>query len=261
MKKTILLSITLMFALTISKAQTAMQLSGMDCNGVSHDLLADLDAGKAVILHFFMPNCGMCPPPAQKIQAMANHILANHPGTITAYAMPFNNSTLCSYAATWVTSNNLSLYAPFDSGAIQVANYGGFGMPTVVLLGGTDHRVMFSTLSFSTSDTTIMRDSILSLLGITSGINSVTDAVSTFSVYPNPATDEINLNFVVKKSGNLNIEILDVTGRKVAEVMNETVTPGAVAKSFNTAALTNGNYFIRVNAEGLISNYKLNVIR
>ncbi len=260
MKKTILLSITLMFVLTISKAQTAMQLSGMDCNGVSHDLFADLDAGKAVLLHFFMPNCGACPPPAQKIQAMANHILANHPGTITAYAMPFNNSSLCSYAATWVSSNNLSLYAPFDSGAAQVANYGGFGMPTVVLLGGTDHRVMFSTLSFSTSDTTIMRDSIMALLGITSSINSVTDAISSFTIYPNPSADEINLNFVVKESGNLMIDIVDVTGRKVAEVMNKTVTPGTVTQTFHTTGLSNGNYFVRVNAKGIISNYKLNII-
>lgn len=72
-----------------------MQLSGVDCNANTHDLLADLDAGKAVILHFFMQNCGSCPPPAKKIQAMANNILAMHPGMITAYAMPFNNTTTC----------------------------------------------------------------------------------------------------------------------------------------------------------------------
>ncbi|MCX6199627.1 MAG: hypothetical protein NTY88_10480 [Bacteroidetes bacterium] len=95
MKKSIYLSIVLLFAFSISKSQTVMQLSGVDCNANTHDLLADLDAGKAVILHFFMQNCGSCPPPAKKIQAMANNILAMHPGMITAYAMPFNNTTTC----------------------------------------------------------------------------------------------------------------------------------------------------------------------
>ncbi len=71
MTKTIFLSIALMFVCTISKAQTVIQLKGVDCNGNSHDLMADLDAGKAVLLHFFMPSCGSCPPPAQKIQKMA----------------------------------------------------------------------------------------------------------------------------------------------------------------------------------------------
>jgi hypothetical protein len=47
-----------------------------------------------------MPNCASCPPPAQKIQTMANNILANHPGVITAYAMPFNNTTTCSRQTT-----------------------------------------------------------------------------------------------------------------------------------------------------------------
>ncbi len=67
MKKSIFLFITLMFVLTISKAQTtAMQVTRTDCNGNNIDIFADLDAGKVIILHFFMPNCGACPPVAKK---------------------------------------------------------------------------------------------------------------------------------------------------------------------------------------------------
>jgi hypothetical protein len=71
------------------------------------DLFADLDAGKAVILHFFMPSCGSCPPPAQKIQTMANNINAMHPAMVKGLCFPFQNSTTCAYAASWVSSNNL----------------------------------------------------------------------------------------------------------------------------------------------------------
>ena len=195
MKNTIFLSLALLLIVTISKAQTtAMQFSGMDCNGNTVDLFADLDAGKAVILHFLMPNCGSCPPPAQKIQMMANHINAMYPGMVKGYAFPYQNSTTCSYAASWVSSNNLStLYAPMDSGAAHVAHYGGFGMPTVVVLGGMDHKVLFSTLSFSTSDTTLMRDEILALLS-PSSIADLPGEVNAFSVYPNPAIDNVIIN-------------------------------------------------------------------
>lgn len=257
MKKLILISIALMFVITISKAQTVMQLKGVDCNGTSHDLLADLDAGKAVLLHFFMPSCGSCIPPAQKIQKMANGILAKYPKMITAYAMPYNNSTTCSYASTWVSSNGLSLYKPYDSGAMQVANYGGFGMPTVVLLGGKDHKILFSTLSFSTSDTTKMKSAILGLLNGTLGISDLQNSVSSFNVYPNPANGLISIQVVLKESSNLIIEVTDILGKQVAIIIEENQSPGTFTKQFNTALLPNGNYVVRLRVNGRTTTQKL----
>jgi len=259
MKKSLLLTFALMFVLTISKAQTVMQISGNDCNGTSHDLFADLDAGKAVILHFFM-TCAACPPPAQKIQAMANHILATHPGMISAYALGYTNSYSCSTVANWVAANGLSLYAPYDSGATQVANYGGFGMPTVVLLGGAapNRRVMFSTLSFSTSDTTIMRDSILALLNSSTGIQDLPGGVTSFSVFPNPASGNISVNLELKESANLLIDIADISGKQVAVISAEKLN-GMIAKQFNTAQLPNGNYLVRVHLNGITATRRLHV--
>lgn len=261
MTKSILLSIALMFVITISKAQTPMQFSGVDCNGASVDMFADLDAGKAVILHFYMPSCGSCPPPAQKIQTMANNINAMHPGKVKGYAFPFQNSTTCSYSAGWVSSNNLgTLYQPMDSGAVHVANYGGFGMPTVVVLGGSgaNRRVMFSTLSFSTSDTTAMRDSILNMLNSTTGIADLPSAVNAFSVYPNPATDNVSINLDLKETSNLMIDVTDITGKQVAVIMNEKQT-GLVTKQFSTAELPSGNYFVRLQLNGKTATQKLTV--
>lgn len=260
MTKSIFTTIALMFIITISKAQTiALPFSGVDCNGNAVNLFADLDAGKAVILHFFMPSCGSCPPPAQKIQTMANHINATHPGMVKGYAFPYQNSTTCAYASSWVSSNNLgTLYAPMDSGAAHVAHYGGFGMPTVVVLGGSDHRVMFSTLSFSTSDTTAMRDSIMALLNSTAGITDLPSAVNKFTVYPNPATDNISINLDLKETANLLIDVTDITGKQVAIISNEKQT-GIVTKQYNTAALPNGNYFVRLQVNGKTATQKLTV--
>jgi len=260
MKKTIFLSMALMFVMTISKAQTtAMPLSGKDCNGVSHDLMTDLDAGKAVILHFFMPSCGSCPPPAQKIQKMANNILKTRPGMITAYAMPFQNSTSCSYTSTWCSSNGLSLYMPYDSGATQVAHYGGFGMPTVVLLGGKDHKVLFSTQSFSTSDTTIMKNAILALLSGTTGVPAFSSVVSVFNVYPNPATDLVSVSVELKETSNLLIDIVDITGKQVAIIFDEKQNSGTFTKQFNSSILPNGIYLVRLSVNGKTATQKLSI--
>ncbi len=191
---------------------------------------------------------------------MANHINATYPGKVKAYAFPFNNTTGCAYAKTWVTSNNLSLYAPVDSGASAVAHYGGFGMPTVVLVGGSNHRVMFSTLSFTTSDTTTMRDSILALIGAPTGLQEVAGNVSSIALYPNPASDITTIKVSLKASGSPVIDVVDMAGRRVALISEDKTATGTLTRTFNTAGLASGSYTIRINADGKILNRKLHVV-
>ncbi|MBK7959466.1 MAG: T9SS type A sorting domain-containing protein [Bacteroidetes bacterium] len=250
MTKSIFIALLLVCSVKVINAQTVMQLNGLDCNGVSHDLMSDLDSGKAVILHFFMPNCGSCPPPAQKIQKMANNLLKTYPGMVRAYVMPFNNSTTCATTSSWVSTNGLSLYVPYDSGAMQVANYG-WGMPTVVLLGGKNHRIMFSTLSFSTSDTIMMRDSMIALFTKkadtvkTSAIFSVNNAnINALNIYPNPAVNAISLNFNSNESGNLVISLTTLNGAVVKSYSEEKISSGFYSKSMNLNGITKGNYLL-----------------
>ncbi len=261
MTKSILLSLALMFVITISKAQTtAMDFNKTDCNGSTHSLFADLDAGNAVILHFFMPSCGSCPPPAQKIQKMANNIMKTYPGKIKAYAMPFNNSTTCSYASTWVSSNGLSLYTPLDSGAAQVAYYGGFGMPTVVVLGGTDHKVLFSTLSFSTGDTTTMRDAILTLFSGATGINNtLQNNIAAVNVFPNPATDRVQVELNITQSTNIKVDVINILGELVSTAFEGKAGEGILKREIETRNFSNGVYFLRVTAGSNSQNYKFTV--
>jgi hypothetical protein len=252
MKYQFFMCICLLVTLNISKAQTtAMQFNGYDCDGDTVDLFADLDSGKAVVLFFYMPNCGSCPPPAQKIQMMTDNINNSYPGMAKGYAFPYQNSTTCSYSSSWVSSGGLSsLFAPMDSGADHVAYYGGFGMPTVVLLGGTDHRVMFSTLSFSTSDTTIMRDSILALVANSSGIHESTFPVTSFSLHPNPSNDLIIVSIKLEEKSYLKVDLLDITGKTIAVLLDEIQDRGNITKEFNLAVLPKGFYLIKLTSNG-----------
>ncbi len=190
---------------------------------------------------------------------MADNINAMHPGMVKGYALPYNNSTTCVYASTWVATNSLqSLYAPADSGATQVAYYGGFGMPTVVVLGGTDHRILFSTLSFSTSDTSQIRDSIMAVLEGPSSINNLPSSVSSFNVFPNPASNLASVNLNLTEPSNVAIDVADLTGKQVATIMNEKQS-GVINKQFSTESLPNGNYFIRLQVNGKTIAQKLTV--
>lgn len=248
--------VALSLSTTISAQTTAMNFSGVSCNGNNVDLFSDLDAGKAVVLFFFMPNCGACPPPALKVQTMANNINAAHPGLVKAYAFPYNNSSTCATAQSWVTTNNLSLYTPMDSGAVHVAYYGGFGMPTVVLLGGDNRDVLFTTQDFNTSDTTVMRDLIL---GLTASTDKINKNEINFEVFPNPSSGKLNINLSVANKSEFHYEILDLSGKLITSSEKEFVPQGKLTKEFDNSSLQSGSYFLKVYLDNKSSVQKFNV--
>lgn len=71
-----------------------------------------------------------------------------------------------------------------------------------------------------------------------------------FSVYPNPATDAINVNLNLNNSENTVINIVDISGKVIATKNLGTVN-GEQKVSLSLDGLTTGVYFIElINAEG-----------
>lgn len=236
---------------------TAMNFSGQDCNGNNVNLFSDLDAGKAVMLIFYMPNCGSCPPAASQMQTMANNINATHPGLVKAYSFPYQNSTTCTYSSSWVVNNNLPLFAPMDSGAVQVAYYGGFGMPTVVLLGGDNHDVLFVTQDYNTSDTTTMRDLILN--NMTAGLEQNT--IQNVSIYPNPVSNLLTVNFEALQGSEMLMQLTDLSGKVVMTFEKEKLNKGISEKQIDISGLPVGSYILSLEMNGTLVTEKINVVR
>lgn len=236
---------TLLFMIGFANAQTtAMQISGMDCSGVNRDLFADLDSGKVAVIYFYMSNCATCPPFAKDIQKMSNEVMVSHPGKVTGYALPYENNTTCSYSANWVSSNNLNMYAPFEKGKTQVAYYGGFGMPTVVLVGGKNREILWSTQSYQKKDTAAMRLKMLEVLNPAS-VEKLPSSVSEFKVFPNPTSDFVSIKLDFTEATEVIIDIADVNGKQVTTIANETIT-GLFVKQIPTFSLANGTYLVRL---------------
>ena len=254
-----LLAITCL-TLSLKANAQAMDFTANDCNGNPQHLYADIEAGQAVVLFFYMANCGSCPPPAQKIQAMANKINQSCPGMVKGYANSYQNSTTCVYTASWVTSNNLPLYVPMaGDGAEQVAFYGGFGMPTVVLLGGPNHDILWSTQNFVTSDTTVMRDLILNM-NCVAGTNELNGKNNSVNIFPNPSNDILTFNFSNSNNSEFSYSIKDLLGKTVISVNSESIEEGIIERTVNTASLANGNYLLRLELNGVIETRKISIV-
>lgn len=263
MKTKIILSIITLFSLSanFSKAQTnAMNFNRNDCNGVPRHLFADLNAGNAVIIEFFMTSCAPCPAAGQNLEAMKANLLTQYPGKVKSYAIAFNNTYSQSTVNNWVTSNGFTAI-PMDSGATQVAYYGGMGMPTIVIAAGASHNLLGSPyIGFNTSDTTAMANDIRAFFNSQVGIKENKNSNLSLEMFPNPSNQEVSMKFDLKENSDVVIDVIDIMGRKVTSLCSEKLSTGNVSKTFNVSNISDGNYFIRISANGIITQQKLTIL-
>ena len=99
--------------------------------------------------------------------------------------------------------------------------------------------------------------------GFFNGFAGVADPVTTVnnvSVYPNPANNNVTISLSLATQSDLIIEVLDLTGRVVLNVMDEKLQSGSIVRTINTAEIAEGNYLVRLNASGIITHEKLTVV-
>ncbi len=261
MKQLFFLCIASLAVITVSKAQTtAMDFTMNDCSGQMHNLFAELEQNNVVILEFFMVNCSPCISAGNKLKALHTTLENQFPGHVKSYALGYTNSYTCTQVNNWVTSNNFTS-TPFDSGAAQVAYYGGFGMPTIAVVAGSNHEVLFSNVGFSTSDTTAIGTAVRNYftnnpLGVAENENN-----STLILYPNPAQDNFTVQVNLPKPSDVNIQVYSLTGQSVYSITESAENAGLFSSTINSSMLSQGVYVIKVSANGTSDYKKITVLK
>ncbi len=83
----------------------------------------------------------------------------------------------------------------------------------------------------------------------TSTVGVETETSNTrYSVYPNPAINEVNINILSPKAEEFNVSMLDITGKIVAETSTSVPANMPNTVRFSTTQLANGIYFVKLNS-------------
>jgi hypothetical protein len=80
-------------------------------------------------------------------------------------------------------------------------------------------------------------------------VSSVTDQFNVTEVYPNPASTQASMDVTLKSNSNVNIQVVDITGKQVANIMNENFTEGKHKLSFGVEDIANGQYYVVVTTD------------
>lgn len=69
----------------------------------------------------------------------------------------------------------------------------------------------------------------------------------SFSVYPNPFNPKATIRFEISKQAHVRLQVFNSLGQKVADLVDERLSPGAYQRAFDASRLASGVYFCRLH--------------
>lgn len=77
--------------------------------------------------------------------------------------------------------------------------------------------------------------------------NNLIDDFKLFQNYPNPFNPETDIEFEIRKSGLVKIQVYNLLGEKIKELVNEKLDKGRYKIKFNASNLSSGIFFYDMN--------------
>ncbi len=94
------------------------------------------------------------------------------------------------------------------------------------------------------SNGVVMFDAEYSTVGINETVTYGNDKIN--NIYPNPAYNNVNIEIELSKSALVQINIYDMSGKKLSNVYNAQTSEGKNTISFDVSSYANGNYIIEM---------------
>jgi len=252
MKRILILSI--LFATSFINAQeTATDFTINDCSGNSHNLFSKLDNGKIIVIGRTMP-CGSCSGPLIAAHNAVLNFAVSNPGVVELWIADDYGNNSCTTIEGWCTNNGINYAKYFSSADISMLDYGTTGMPKLVVLGCSSHKVYLNKNDYFTgAQVTAAINAALADLSNNCESSGVSEMeLDNFEVYPNPSKDKLVCNLINGNYSNATIELTDLSGN----ILYSKTNVGG-EETIDVEGMENGVYFLSVNKEGMQKTKKV----
>jgi hypothetical protein len=244
MKKNLLAFVFAMFVGVTVFAQTAPDFTATDCNGNSHNLYTELNAGKVIVLVWVMP-CGACTGPALTAY---NVVQSYGSSNVVYYLIDDAGNTACTSLSSWATGSGIGTNrTTFSTTSIVESNYGGVGMPHVAVVGNSNHNTFFNGLNAAAGDATGIQNAINTALS-TSGIATISSHPYQLTVFPSPASQKIKVSYAMKESAQVTLQIFNSVGQSVIKNELGKQSAGDYSSDIDLNKSAAGIYYMRLSA-------------
>lgn len=98
-------------------------------------------------------------------------------------------------------------------------------------------------------------------VGISQLSSVVPEKFSLYNNYPNPFNPSTNIKFDISKSQIVKLRVFDMTGKEVAVLVDQNVTPGSYSVNFNAASLSSGIYLYRLESRDFTETKRMVLVK
>ena len=107
----------------------------------------------------------------------------------------------------------------------------------------------------------VCRRPISQVIGINQISTKIPESIYLSQNYPNPFNPTTNIEFSLPENSFVKLKVFDITGKEVAELVNENLTPGSFRYEFNAKNLPSGLYFYKLETEKFSETKKMIILK
>lgn len=157
---------------------------------------------------------------------------------------PLECAVMGTYGTVYYTSNGGSSWVNKNIGASINDIYGSYL--------ASDGKLYATSLL----ESNIFKNENMFTVGIKVTSNSIPERYELEQNYPNPFNAMTNIKFRVLNAGTVRINVYDITGKEIAILVNEKLTPGSYEIKFDGTNFASGVYFYRLSAGNFLYDIK-----
>ena len=79
--------------------------------------------------------------------------------------------------------------------------------------------------------------------------------------YPNPFNPETKINYELRVTNYVKLQVYNVVGNEVATLVNEKQSPGTYQVEFDAGSLTSGVYFYRLTSGNFTDTKRMMLVK
>ncbi len=158
-----------------------------------------------------------------------------------------------------VRNGELGSMGVFQHKRNNVQSTGSLAPTCAIYKQGSNKYAAFAYAGFGPSNVYYNMETLVT--GITPVSNEVPSGFNLQQNYPNPFNPVTNIKFSLPKAGLVTLKVYDISGREVAELVNQNLNAGTFNFDFDASHLSSGVYFYRISADGFKDVKKMMLVK